>query len=279
MPPKSRRSGFPTVKVDLSDDYANSAYIDGADDLPEIWAAEALSFRTVEHAIGRARLNLPYGPMDRQALDLFLPAGTPQGLLVFVHGGFWMQCDRTDFSHFARGATQAGWAVALPSYPLAPKARVAAITQNIAQAVEHAARLIAGPVIVAGHSAGGHLAARMNCGDVALGADLAQRICRIIAISPLSDLRPLMQTAMNATLRLDENEAAAESPVLATRRRAIETLVCVGAEERPAFLNQALALGDAWPEAELHVAPGRHHFDILDLLLQPDGLILRRLST
>ena len=37
--------------------------------------------------------------------------------------------DRGDWSHFAAGALARGWAVAIPGYVLAPKARIAAITR------------------------------------------------------------------------------------------------------------------------------------------------------
>lgn len=260
---------------DLSDAYANFPYIPDAASYPPKWEEDALAFREVEHAIGRARLNQPYGPGSREQLDLFLPRGKPAGLIVFIHGGYWKAFDCKSWSHFAKGATDAGWAVALPSYTLAPEARIAEITQQMVQAVNHAAELVPGEIRITGHSAGGHLSARFNDANLTLSDGVAERITRLIPISPLADLRPLMQTDMNDDLRIDLDEAETESPLLLRQRRGIGTHIWVGAEERPAFLDQARWLHEAWPEAQLSLAPGCHHFDVIDGLTTPDSPIMR----
>ena len=71
----------------------------------------------------------------------FSPEAAPQGLLVFVHGGYWLRFDREMWSHLAAGAVARGWACAVPSYTLAPEARIGAMTREIASAVEVAANL------------------------------------------------------------------------------------------------------------------------------------------
>ncbi len=252
------------MQTDLA--YQNGSFIAGADAYPPRWMAEAVAFR--ESLGTRARCGLAYGPGTRQALDLFLPQGTPVGLVVFVHGGYWLRFGRESWSHLAAGPLERGWAVAMPSYTLAPEARIAAMTREIGQAVAHAAGLVAGPVVVTGHSAGGHLAARMACANAPLPGDLAARVIRAVPISPLSDLFPLRETTMNATLHLDAAEAAAESPALLARRPGCAVTVWVGGQERPAFLWQARLLSEAW-DCPWHVAPGRHHFDVIDALADP----------
>ena len=199
---------------DLSRDYTNAAFIAGAETYPPKWAQAAAAFRAGLGA--RARLDLPYGPAERQRLDLFLPDTAPRGLMVYLHGGYWMAFGRQDWSHLAAGALALGWAVVMPGYTTAPEGRVGAMVREVAVAVALAARLVEGPVVVTGHSAGGHIAARLACADLALS--FAARLRRIVPISPLSDLRPLMQTAMNAGLKLDMAEALAESPARSIRR-------------------------------------------------------------
>ena len=255
--------------MDLSDAYAVGANTPGGEEYFDRWVAAAAGFR---RAVGaRARLDLAYGAAPRQRFDLFLPEGAPAGLVMFVHGGFWLKTDRSMWSHLANGPVARGWAVAMPSYTLAPEARISEITSEIAQALVAAAGQVAGPVVLTGHSAGGHLAARLRCLDVALPAAVAARLVRVLPISPLSDLRPLMHTGMNAELRLDAAEAAAESPVLNRDLRDVETVIWVGAEERPAFLDQALWLAEAWPGTTLRIAPGRHHFDVIEELERADS--------
>ncbi|WP_103256740.1 alpha/beta hydrolase [Tabrizicola aquatica] len=236
-------------------DYANGAFIPGAADYPGRWAAKAAAFRAALGA--RAEVDLAYGPVERQRLDLFLPEGVPRGVVVFVHGGYWHLFGKSDWSHLAAGPLAHGFAVAMPGYTLAPAARLSEITAEIARACRFVAGRVAGPMVVTGHSAGGHLAARMGC------ADLDVPVARVVPISPLAELGPLMATGMNATLRIDAEETAAESPARMGLRPGVSAHVWVGAEERPAFLWQARVLAEEW-SCPWTTSPGRHHFDVID---------------
>ena len=155
----------------------------------------------------------------------------------------------------------------MPSYTLAPEGRIAAMTQEVAQAVRAAAARISGPVVVTGHSAGGHLSARMGC------ADLDLPVARVVPISPLADLAPLMQTDMNTDLHIDIPEAATESPARLALRPGTTAHVWVGGQERPLFLWQARCLSEAW-SCPWTVDPGRHHFDVIDGLQQPQSALM-----
>ncbi|WP_373296129.1 alpha/beta hydrolase [Gemmobacter lanyuensis] len=242
--------------------YSNGAFIAGAEGYPPRWQAEAAAFRSAMGA--RAELDLPYGPTPREALDLFLPAGAPRGVLMFIHGGYWLAFGRELWSHLAAGAVARGWACAMPSYTLAPEARIGRMTAQIARAAQMvAARLPDLPMVITGHSAGGHLSARMGCADQAVPG-----LRRVVPISPLADLAPLMVTGMNAKLRLDAAECAAESPARLTLQDGVQAHVWVGGQERPAFLWQARTLSEAW-DCPWTVDPGKHHFDVIDGLVDP----------
>ena len=249
-----------TPMLDPDRAYQNGAFIPGSEAFPARWSAEAAAFR----ATARGELGLIYGPGPRHRFDLFHPAGSARGLMVFVHGGYWMAFGRESWSHLAAGALARGWAVAMPSYTLAPEARISTITQEVAAAVAAAALRVAGPVVVTGHSAGGHLAARMGT----LGLD---RLARVVPISPVAELSPLMLTAMQADLRLTEAECAAESPSRLPLRCAAH--VWVGAQERPAFLWQARLLSEEWA-CPWTPATGRHHFDVIDDLTDPASRLM-----
>ncbi len=253
--------------MDWDDAYANAAHIPGAADYPPRWAAVASEYRNAAQAEGRAALDLRYGEAEREVYDLFLPTDHAKGLMVFVHGGYWRAFDKSSWSHLAQGAIARGWSVAMPSYTLAPQARIAQITRQIAQAITAVAGKVDGPIVLSGHSAGGHLVARMLCADIGLA--VGDRIRRVVPISPLADLRPLLKTAMNSDLQLDTAEAAAESPILHPAP-SVDVHTWVGAEERPVFLDQARWLKDAW-KTELTVAEGRHHFDVIAELAEADA--------
>lgn len=254
-------------KIDWDDAYANMPHIPGGADYPARWAAEAEAFRKG----ARGETDIPYGNHPRQRFDLFLPEGAPRGLTVFVHGGYWLRFDKSLWSQLAAGPLSRGWAVAMPSYRLAPEAAIAGITADILHALPVMAARVAGPIALAGHSAGGHLVARMICNDVVLPEDVAARIARVVPISPVSDLRPLRNTAMNADFKLTEDAARAESPVFHWPRPGVPVSVWVGGDERPVFLDQARWLAEAWAGAGLTIVPGRHHFDIVEGLTAPDS--------
>jgi acetyl esterase/lipase len=256
------------------DAFANGKYIEGAEGYPPRWTEKAAQFRT---ALGvRARLGLPYGKGERNWFDLYLPEGEPEGLLVFIHGGYWRAFSPREFSHLAAGAIARGWACATPAYTLAPGARINAITAEIAASLPVMAAEVAGPIVLTGHSAGGHLAARMVCRDIALPDDVATRLTRSVPISPLTDLRPLIETAMNDDFRLTRAEAVAESPALLTRRSCVPVHVWVGGSERPSFLDQARRLGNSWA-CPVTVDAGRHHFDVIEGLEGPDTPLMAAL--
>ena len=260
--------------MELDDAYANAAYIDGAEAFPKRWQEKARDFRA---GLGsRAVLGLRYGDSERQVFDLFRPEGEAAGTVVFVHGGYWLKFDRSSWSHLAAGPLARGWAVAIPSYDLCPSVSIADITRQIAKAVETIAERNEGPLALAGHSAGGHLVARM-LDPAVLKSDVARRIAAVVPISPLSDLRPLLRTSMNADLRLDPAMADAESPVLIADRHKSRVTAWVGADERPAFLDQARWLAEKW-QCDHVIAPSKHHFDVIDDLTQPESDLVRRLT-
>lgn len=259
--------------TDWDDAYANGAHIDGAEDFPPRWAAAAEAFRL---SLGdRAELDIPYGDAPRRRFDLFRPEGASRGLAVFIHGGYWKAFGKSDWSHLAAGALARGWTVALPGYTLAPAARISAITAEIAAFLGVAAARCPGPLRIAGHSAGGHLASRMLCADACPPGETGRRIENVVSISGLHDLRPFLLTAMNETLRLDEAEAAAESPALRRPVPGARITCFAGAEERPEFVRQNALLANIWrglgADADAVVEPGRHHFDVIDGLLDPES--------
>lgn len=265
--------------TDWDDAYANGAYIAGAADFPPRWDAAARAFRETMSAAGRAELDLAYGPAPRQVLDLFHPDQTPRGLAVFVHGGYWRAFDKSTWSHLAGGMLARGWAVALPSYTLAPQASIPGMTREIGQAIGFAAQRIEGPIHLAGHSAGGHLVTRMACADAPLAAEVQKRIAHVLSISGLHDLRPLLHTAMNDDWQMDAAAARAESAALLEPVPGISVTAWVGADERPEFLRQSELLVNIWSGlgVETHAVrePGRHHFNVIEGLADPASSIVQ----
>jgi acetyl esterase/lipase len=266
---------------DWDDAYANGAYIADAGNYPARWAQAAARFRDAMAARQQAECDIAYGAGERQRLDLFRPQGDIRGLAVFVHGGYWRAFDKSAWSHLASGPTSRGWAVAMPSYDLAPTVSIGEITRQIGNAVSQAATLVEGPIRLAGHSAGGHLVTRMMCVDSPLAADVRQRIERVVSISGLHDLRPLLKTAMNDDFRMDATQAVDESPALKQPLAGVELVCWVGADERPEFIRQSELLANVWTgfgiDTSVHLAAAQHHFNVIDGLADPQSPLSRAL--
>lgn len=263
---------FPAIE-DWNDAYTNGAHIAGGDAYPGRWAEAAAAFRDGIGAIGSMKLDLSYGAQPRNKLDLFLPTEKPWGLFVFVHGGYWMRFDKSHWSHLAEGAVRRGFAVAMPSYTLCPDIGIAGIAREVAEAVSFAAREVEGPIYLAGHSAGGHLVSRLMAAPALLPEEVQRRIPHVVSISGLHDLRPLMKTTMNETLKIEAADALAESPALLEPLPNTRITCWVGAAERAEFIRQNALLANVWrglgaATAEIAEA-NRHHFDVIEGLTDP----------
>jgi acetyl esterase/lipase len=175
----------------------------------------------------------------------------------------------------AAGALSRGYAVAIVGYDLCPDVRISQISGQVGRAMVHIAKRTQGTIALVGHSAGGQLVARMT-DPLILPGEVRERIANIVSISPVADLLPLLQTSMNEILKLDEAEATAESPVNMTPPHGVNVTIWVGADERPAFIEQAEQFSRVWG-ARLTAVEGRHHFDIIDLLEDPESDMVKAL--
>ncbi|BCH31599.1 esterase [Mesorhizobium sp. L-8-10] len=253
---------------DWDDAYTNGAHIAGGERWPAAWVEPARAFREELASAGRARLDLAYGSGERNRFDLFLPETETKGLVVFVHGGYWLRLDKSFWSHLAAGPLAHGYAVAMPSYTLCPDIRISGIVSEVAAAIGAAAAMINGPLMLTGHSAGGHLVSRMISATSPIAAPVQARIRHVVSISGVHDLRPIMRTAMNGDLRIDEAEALTESPALLRPMDNARITCWVGGGERAEFIRQNALLANVWTGLGASTAaviePDRHHFSIID---------------
>lgn len=247
--------------IDWDDAFANMKHIPGADQFPQIWSARAQTFRDQWM---NSELDLCYGDSEREKIDLFYPGSQVKGLMIFIHGGFWMRMDKSYWSHLSRGALDRGLAVAIPGYTLTPENSISQITMQVAAAITVLANKVDGPLYLAGHSAGGHLVTRMNCADRQLNEKTLQRVAGILSISGVHDLRPLRLTKMNETLKLTEQEAITESPILSSAASNVPVVAWAGSNERPEFLRQTQLLNHCWASCESYFNGRDDHFTVLD---------------
>ena len=241
--------------------------------------AKYLSRWAEDSQVARSRmtshLDLRYGDMPGETLDLF-PARKGDGsCLMFIHGGYWRSLDKRDFSWLAPALVDGGISLAVVNYDLCPKVPMEEIVRQMLRASGwlwlHAEDygMDQDRLYLSGHSAGGHLTAMLMCAlwpafDARLPKDLWKGG---LAISGLYDLRPLLHVDwLNADLRLDDASALALSPAFMPPATRAPVMTCVGGDESSEFLRQNALLRGRWRSAFAGdiAMPGCHHFSVVD---------------
>jgi arylformamidase len=253
-------------------------------DTPELlarWGAESAAAR----ASLSGRCGIAYGSYGER-LDVFAPSGAGGGLapvLVFIHGGYWRSLSKEDHSFVAPAFTQAGVCVVVPDYTLCPKVTIPTIAEQMAQAVawvyDHIAEFGGDRrrIVVAGHSAGGHLTAMlMGCRWSQVAAHLPSDVVSSgLAISGLYDLAPLQNVPfLKDDLRITGQHIHQASPLHWSVPEQGELHLAVGGDESEEFLRHQAALAQAWGEQRVptaKVVQGMHHFNIMDDFASPTG--------
>ena len=260
---------------DFEAEYDNRARVPEHPAIFEGWARDSAAWRRQ-----RPPRVLAYGPGERQAIDLFGDGDGP--VVMFVHGGYWQAMDRSLFSHMARGVNLRGGVVAVAGYDLCPHVTLDDIVQQTRAACRAVWRETRRPLVVSGHSAGGHLAACMLATDWSsdheAGADI---VPAAYAVSGVFDLEPLRHTRLNAALGLSAVEAQRLSPLRwpAPAGKALDAVV--GELESAEFHRQSREMAKAWADggavARYQSLPGADHFTAIAPLADPDSAMVTRL--
>jgi arylformamidase len=226
-----------------------------------------------------SRLDQRYGGMPGESIDIF-PARKGDGTcMMFIHGGYWRSLDKRDFSFLAPTWVDAGVSLAVVNYDLCPKVTIDEIVRQMLRASRwlwlHAEDfgMDQDRLYVAGHSAGGHLAAMMM-GAVfpVFDANLPKDLWKgALAVSGVYDLRPLPQVDfLQADLQLDEEAALRLSPAFIPPATRAPVMTAVGGDESGEFRRQNALLGERWRSAFAGdiPMPGRNHFSVVDGLAE-----------
>ena len=267
--------------IDYETEYDNRGRVPEHPEIFARWAREAAAYRA---AARDAEFALAYGLSPRQTLDLF-PAKdndemTP--LALFIHGGWWRSLEPAMFSQVAAGPNARGLTAAVAGYDFCPQVSIATIIEQMRAACLWLWRKYRKRIFVYGHSAGGHLAARLLAQDwKAFAADApADLVPAAYAISGVYDLSPLVHVSQNSDLRLDDAEARRVSP-LHWKVPAGRTLdAVVGSLESSEFLRQSKIIAEGWRArgvaARYEEIAGMNHFTIVDALSDPRSAMTRR---
>lgn len=261
----------------LDEQYNNRARVPEHGQYFERWARESLHVRRTQPC----SLDIPYGPTPGQTLDVFPSGRSRSPVVVFIHGGYWRSMDKSDHSFVAPALTEEGACVVVVNYDLCPAVTIPEISMQMVRALawcwHHIASYGGDPrrISVAGHSAGGHLAAMMlacyfNDYDRSLPSDL---VSRALSISGLFELEPLRHApSLQSALRLTPEDAQRASPALFPPPRLGRLDSVVGGKESMEFLRHNELIRQAWGHSRVPVCealPGLDHFSIVDSMTRP----------
>jgi arylformamidase len=226
------------------------------------------------------QLDIAYGDGPNETLDIFPATKANAPVVVFIHGGYWRSLDKSDHSFVAPPLHDMGACVVVVNYALCPGTPNEPVTiPDIAMQMTHAlawvwqniAKFGGNPkdVVVAGHSAGGHLAAMLlACDWKAVDKTIpAHWIQKALSISGLYDLAPLRKTPfLQESLKLTANHARIASPALWPRPKKGVLYTVAGGDESPEFLRHNRLIHQTWGPKSVPVCealPGLNHFNIV----------------
>ena len=230
---------------------------------------------------------LAYGAPSSNRIECFLPrsegvaggarSGAP--IFAFLHGGWWQELSIDYAAAPAVALTDAGAIYASIGYTLAPAVGLREIVAEVSAALTtiaaHATGMGGDPrrIVLAGHSAGAHLAAAQL---TALTPEAPRRTAAgLLLIGGVYDLEPIAESYVNEKVRMSDADAAALSPALLAPLHDVPVKIRVGEEEPEEFHRNAALLLERWSPSlsavNSGVLSGRDHFDALDELTDPHG--------
>jgi arylformamidase len=217
-------------------------------------------------------LDQAYGPDPRHRIDWFPAAGKARGTLVFIHGGYWRSLDKSMFSWLAASYVPEGLNVAMLNYRLCPAVRIDDIVADVVAGMNWLMRSGPDPlsnrvpVIVSGHSAGGHLVGALFATPRDRFTFDPTRITGGMSLSGLFDFEPLRIHSFNSDFRLDEPAVARLN--LHDKPTVIKAplVIAAGGDESSEFQRQSRLIAEHWsPQARpALILPGVNHFSIVD---------------
>jgi len=287
--PRPARLKGPSVWLDLDQQELDDAY-DQAAYAPN---RDQLVSRNAHNSDGvRARLGPPerhvYGTSALEALDVYRTRRVDAPVNVFIHDGAWRRRPAKNYAFPAELFVHAGAHFVVPDFagvedldgslmPMADQVRRA-----VAWVHRNAWRFGGDPrrIYVSGHSSGAHLAGVILTTDWPKDFDLPADVVKGgLCCSGMFDLRPVRLSARNRYVTFTDEMEEVLSPQRHLDRLTAAVVVAYGTLETPEFQRQsrdfAAALTAAGKRATLLVGEGYNHFEIIETLASPYGLLGR----
>lgn len=209
---------------------------------------------------------MAYGSHPDQVVDVYPGRGDGAGpTVVFVHGGYWRpEYDREHARSAAGALAGAGFPTALIEYrrvPGSPDVTCADIAEAVRLVATGGTGLPDGPVVLVGHSAGGHL-------SLVAASDDSLPVLGCLALAPLADLQAAEEAALDGGAVRDFLGGPADGrqdldPTRISTAEASRIVVLHGIADSVVPLAISQSFADA-TGAALHGLSGVGHFELID---------------
>jgi arylformamidase len=268
---------------ELDDAYDQEVY---APNREQVVARRHANSARVRALIG-APQRVAYGPSEIEALDIYRAARPNAPVNIFIHGGAWRRNKAADYAVQAEMFIRAGAHSVILDFinvdeangSLFPMAKQ--IRHAIVWVYQNAASFGGDPnrLYLSCHSSGAHLGGCMVTTDWRSQGLPADLIKGALLVSGMYDLKPVRLSKRSSYVKFTD---AMEEGLSAQRHIAhlhTPLILAHGTCETPEFQRQTrdfcAAVKAAGKPAELLVGEGYNHFELLETLANPYGLLGR----
>lgn len=227
-----------------------------------------------------SNIDLRYGEGAKQTLDLYRPLTTPTQpapLAIFIHGGYWRAGDKNESTLVVPALLNAGAVVANVNYDLCPNISLDTMVEQIIGAVRYCYAHAPGwhasqkRLLLIGHSAGAHLAARVmnatpNSDDHDTDDLPANLVSAVVAISGIYEPEIITHISVNEEAQIDKATARRNDCLINPPLGNARYLVIAGSDEPAGWIDQSLLYAEcvkaAGNECEFLVLSNTDHFTV-----------------
>jgi arylformamidase len=259
--------------------------------------------RIINSAAARQRIGEPlrfaYGPTPAEGLDVFRPTstkpfrasgagkGAAAPVAIFVHGGAWRLGSASDYSFVAEPFVRAGGAFVVLDFSTVDDSggsllpMVEQVRRAIGWVYRNAVTFGGDPdrLYLISHSSGSHLAGCAVTHDWSKDGLPRDIIKGATLSSGMYDLKPVRLSKRSAYVKFTDAMEESLSAIRHLDQLATPLVVSYGTYETPEFQRQtrdfAAAVKAAGKPVELLVGEAYNHFEMLETLANPYGLLGR----
>ena len=247
--------------------------------------------RLANSAAARVRLGAPlrfaYGPTPVEGLDVYRTKKPNAPVGIFIHGGAWRNGEAAEFAFLAEPFVQAGAHFVILDFTNVDNAggslfpMVEQVRRAVGWVYRNAEKFGGDPsrLHLISHSSGSHLSGCVVTHDWAKDG-LPPNVLKGAALSSgMYDLKPVRLSKRSKYVKFTDEMEAAFSAIRHLDKLHTPLVLTYGTYETPEFQRQtrdfAAAVKAAGKPVELLVGEGYNHFEMLETLANPFGLLGR----